>query len=83
MVWLSRVWTEWSAIFGDAGTGPTAKTVAACVTASVTIGTARDDTGRAGQTFPASAAIACQVGVLERLDRANSGLILRILDSIR
>ena len=57
--------------------------VAACVTACVTIGTARDDTGRAGQTFRASAAIGYQGVVRKRLDRANSGQILRILDSIR
>jgi hypothetical protein len=43
----------------------------------------RDDTGRAGPTFPAAAAIDDQGVVRLRLDRANSGQILSISPSIR
>ena len=55
---------------------------AACVTASVTIASARDDTGRDGSNFPAESAIGYQVVLEKGHDRANCGLILPIWDAI-
>ena len=55
----------------------------ACVTAGVTIGSTRDETGHNRTNFAAQSRISYRAALRGRSDRANCGRILRILDAIR